>query len=154
MLDKLLFEAEREGIQIIEHDFDINNLKALYIDGVIALNPTALTSYIEKTCILAEEIGHHMTSFGNILDQKSIVNRKQEKRARNWAYHRLVPLDAFVRAFEAGVKNRYEFAELIGVTEDFLENAIERYRERYGLYTVFNGIYMIYFDPVGVLKVI
>lgn len=154
MLDKLLIEAEAEGIEIVEHAFNSNNIKGLYVDGVITLNPAAISTYIEKTCILAEEIGHHMTSYGNILDQRCIAKRKQEKRARSWAYYKLVPLEAFVQAFEAGVKNRYEFAELIGVTEDFLESSIERYREKYGLYTVFDEIYTVYFDPLGVLRAI
>lgn len=152
MLDKLLIEAECEGIEVLEHNFISSKIKGLYIDGVITLNSFQLSSYTEKTCVLAEEIGHHHTTYGNILDQKCIVKRKQEKRARCWAYYKLVPLEAFVQAHEAGVKNRYEFAELIGVTEDFLENTIERYKEKYGLYTKLNDLYTIYFEPLGVLK--
>ncbi|WP_374705852.1 ImmA/IrrE family metallo-endopeptidase [Paenibacillus lautus] len=154
LLDKLLIEAENEGIEIIEHAFTSNKLKGLYVDGVITLNTIAINSYIEKTCVLAEEMGHHLTSFGNILDQKCIVKRKQEKRARNWAYYKLVPLEAFIYAFETGVRNRYEFADTVGVTEEFLDFSIARYKEKFGLFTELNETYTIYFDPLGVLKAI
>lgn len=35
-------------------------------------------------CILAEEFGHHYTSFGDIIDLSDPSNRKQEHRARLW----------------------------------------------------------------------
>ena len=39
-------------------------------------------SETEKKCVLAEELGHHYTSSGNILDQSNVENRKQELLAR------------------------------------------------------------------------
>lgn len=36
----------------------------------------------EKKCVLAEELGHHYTTIGNILDQTDTANRKQERHAR------------------------------------------------------------------------
>lgn len=106
---------------------------------------------IKKACVLSEELGHHYTSFGNILDQSKLENRKQEKRARNWAYKRMIPLDKFIEAYQAGVTSRYEFAELIGVTEDFLTESIKHYQQKYGLCTTHNG-YIIYFENVVVVK--
>ena len=32
----------------------------------------------EKACVLAEELGHHYTTVGDIIDQKESENRKQE----------------------------------------------------------------------------
>jgi len=97
-------------------------------------------------------MGHYHTSSGNILDQKQITSVKQEKRARNWAYEKLVPLKGFIQAYKVAILNRYELAEFLEVTEDFLDQAIDHYKEKYGLYTEWED-YLIYFDPLGVLKV-
>ncbi|KAA9003981.1 ImmA/IrrE family metallo-endopeptidase [Paenibacillus spiritus] len=132
------------------------DIKGLYIETTnrqaILLNKS-IPLLSEKYCVLAEEIGHYYTSAGNILDQSDIRNRKQEKRARNWAYERLVPFACFIEAFHANARNRYEFAELIGVTEEFLEASIVHYQEVYGL-SVQVGGYVISFDPLGVTKLI
>src|SRR5690606_12425322 len=105
----------------------------------------------EKACILAEELGHYHTSVGNILDQRNIRNRRQERAARQWAYERLVPLEKIIEAYHARVDSRHELAEFLGVTEQFLHDAIERYREKYGLRVKYDG-YLIYFDPLGVVE--
>lgn len=40
-------------------------------------------SSVDKTCTLAEELGHYYTTTGDIIDQEDTSNRKQEYRARN-----------------------------------------------------------------------
>lgn len=107
----------------------------------------------EKTCVLAEELGHDEKNHGNILDQSKIENRKQEIRARNWAYEKLIPLEKFIEAYKThSIKNSFEFAEFLDVTQDFLESAIRYYQKKYGLYTIYQN-YTIHFDPVGVLDI-
>lgn len=46
----------------------------------------------EKSCVLAEEIGRRYTTIGDILDQNDMNNRKQELRARLWAYNKQIGL--------------------------------------------------------------
>lgn len=91
-------------------------------------------------------MGHHETSFGDILDQSSMANRKQEYKARIWAYKKMIPPEDLYSAFKAGCRNRYEIAEHIGVTEEFLEEALTYFRNRYpeGLR---KSSYMIRFIP-------
>lgn len=144
----LLNEAESQGVKVYERP--MGTIRGLYGDSVIWLNQ-GLTPNTEKVCVLAEEIGHYHTSTGNILDQKKITSIKQEKRARNWAYEKLVPLDKMIKAYEAGVCNRYELAEFLEVTECFLDAAIEHYKEKFGLYAEWED-YLIYLDPLGVLR--
>jgi hypothetical protein len=153
MFDRLKVEAAECGIEIIERPFKSMRLKGLYIDNVITLNSASISDRIEKTCVLAEEIGHHHTSYGIILDQSDIRARKQELRARSWAYERLVPLTEIVRAYKARVKGRYEIAEYLEVTEEFLDRSIRRYQERYGLYAPCDDWYIIYFEPLGVVEI-
>lgn len=110
-------------------------------------------SETEKKCVLAEELGHHYTSSGNILDQSSVENRKQEQIARTWAYNKLIGLVGIVDAYKSGCRNRSEMAEHLDVTEEFLSEALERYRNKYGTYTAVEN-YIIYFEPsLGVLEI-
>jgi len=148
--EMLINEAGRLNVEVSENPMG-SRIRGLYGDNVIWLNQ-GLPSNTEKVCVLAEEMGHYHTSSGNILDQKQITSVKQEKRARNWAYEKLVPLKGFIQAYKVAILNRYELAEFLEVTEDFLDQAIDHYKEKYGLYTEWED-YLIYFDPLGVLKV-
>lgn len=108
----------------------------------------------QKKCVLAEEIGHFHTTSGNILDQTNISNRKQEYRARLWAYNKLIGLQGIISANRAGCKNMFETAEYLDVTEDFLHEAIQCYRNKYGSYAICDN-YIIYFEPsIAVLELI
>jgi hypothetical protein len=102
---------------------------------------------------LAEELGHHYTTAGDILDQSQLNNRKQEKRARRWGYQKLVPLVKLVQAYKEGANNRFELADFLGVTEDFLEDAIKQYKEKYGTFHRIDDKYCICFDPLWILEV-
>lgn len=143
-------EAEQQGVDIYEKTLR-QRIKGLYADNIIWINRYIPTNK-EKACVLAEELGHYYTSYGDILDQTKIINRKQEKRARNWAYEKLIPLHKLIEAYECRCRNRFELAEYLDVTEDFLEAALKHYKEKFGLFTV-HGDYVIYFEPLGVLKV-
>lgn len=128
---------------------EVDGLKGFYLDGSIAIEKD-LTS-TEKACILAEELGHHYTTVGDILDQSIAENRKQEHRARVWAYRNALGLSDIIEAYKHGCRNRYELAEHLNVTETFLLGAIEDYKAQYGLFTRVDN-YMVYFEPLGVLE--
>lgn len=142
-----------DDLNIVEMDLsEVSGLKGLYVNGHIAIN--AKMSDIEKACVLAEELGHHYTSVGNILDMTSAANRKQEHQARLWAYNKQIGLFGLVRAFEHGCQNRFEIAEYLEVTEEFLEECIECYRNKYGICKQVNN-YVVYFTPyLAIIKII
>lgn len=125
-------------------------IKGLYSDGVVGISKYIRTSN-EKACILAEELGHYHTTYGNILDQSKIENRKQERRARAWAYEKLVPLTSILEAHWTGIQNQYELAEFLEVTEEFLHEAITYYKSKHGLYYEIDNC-LIYFEPLGVVE--
>lgn len=106
---------------------------------------------IEKKCVLAEELGHHYTTSGDILEEKTIPDRKQELQARLWAYDKLIGLMGIVNSYKAGCRNQHEMAEYLEVDEQFLVAALERYTSKYGKYTTIDN-YMISFEPLGVLE--
>lgn len=128
--EKLANEASEAGVDIIDYDFKSSNLKGLYQDNTIALSKRLKTN-AEKKCILAEEMGHYYTTSGNILDQKKTNNRKQEYKARTWAYRKLLHPDDLIRAFSKGCRNRYEISEYLDVTEDFLEQSLNYFKTQY-----------------------
>ncbi|PRS42904.1 ImmA/IrrE family metallo-endopeptidase [Bacillus sp. NMCC46] len=144
----LLKNAASSGIEVYEKSLSPNT-KGLYGDNVIWINRTL--SSVEKTCTLAEELGHHFTTHGNIIDQSILENRKQELRAREWGYKLLFPLERLIDAQKEGIRNRFELAEYLNVTEQFLEDALKRYKEKYGLYKKV-GKHTICFEPLGVIE--
>lgn len=141
--EALLDEACDMGLTVKEKPLKYNN-------GRIKGNRIAIRQDIntttEKACVLAEELGHHETSVGNILDMTSAANRKQERQARLWAYNKQIGLIGLVRAFEHGCQNRFEIAEYLEVTEEFLEECIECYRNKYGICKQVDN-YVVYFIP-------
>ncbi len=137
--EELITQYEHLNIKEISLS-GIDGLKGFYFDGNIAIEESLLNS--EKNCILAEKLGHHYTTCGNILDLSDTGNRKQELRARAWAYDKLIDLSGIISCFEAGCRNQYEMAEHLEVTEEFLKETIERYRQKYGVYTTVRNYIM------------
>lgn len=140
-LEQIAFD---EGVLIDYVDFKSSHLAGLYIDGSVALKSGMSSTKTADT--LAEELGHHYTTVGNILDQANIDARKQERKARLWAYDKRIGLSGFIQGFRQHCHSRYELAECLGVTEEFLQEAIECYREKYGCMVELDG-YIIIFEP-------
>lgn len=147
--EKLLNEAYQNDIDVYEKELS-PRIKGLYADDVIWINKI-IDRTNEKSCVIAEELGHYHTSSGDILKQSVLENRKQEKQARKWAHNKLITLSSFVDAYKIGINNRFELAEYLNVTEEFLLEAIESFKEQYGVY-VKTGNYTIFFEPLAVLE--
>lgn len=143
--EKLLEEAHKNNIEVIENVHFESKSKGLIKGNRIALSRT-LRTRAEKACILAEELGHYHTTVGNIINMKDIKNRKQEHYSRVWAYNDGVGLIGIVKAFEARCQNRHEIAEFLDVTEDFLTDAIDSYKSKYGISAELDN-YIILFEP-------
>lgn len=140
--------AEDENIEFIEMTFP-GDLKGLCKYKKIGINKKLNST--EKRCVLAEELGHYYTTVGNITDLKSVCNRKQEIKARKYAFETLVPLKSIIKASCEGCINLYELAEYLDVTERFLSDTLEHYQRKYGLYVELDN-YCIYFNPLTVCK--
>lgn len=144
-LEKLEQEAFEDEVKVHDYYLGDKSLKGIYIDGNVAIN-TSVNSNTEKTCVLAEELGHHYTSVGNIIDMTDARNRKQERQARLWGYNKLIGLSGIINAFRAGCQSRHEIADLLDVTEEYLQECIDCYRDKYGVYTMVDN-YIVYFIP-------
>ena len=148
--EQLLTAADQEGLLVKEQPLTEH-------DGLIRGRRVAIRQKIdtqkEKSCVLAEELGHYYTSSGDILDQSKVENRKQEYRARLYGYNLKIGLTGLIRAYESGCKNLYEMAEYLDATEEYLKEAIDCYKSKYGLCTSIDN-YIIYFQPFIVIKII
>lgn len=141
--DNLLMEAEKEGAIVREKDipgYDGRNYK-----NRIAIHKN-IPTYAEKTCILAEELGHYHTTIGDIQDQSLAANRKQELHARLHGYNRLIGLNGIIRSYRHRCQNLSEMAEYLEVTEDYLKEALEVYRQKYGTGVEIDN-YIVIFEP-------
>jgi len=145
--EELLDEAEKNGLITLE-------IELPYSKGRIIGKNIAINSYMnetEKTSVIAEELGHYYTTVGNILDQSNSSNRKQEFRARAVAYNRLIGVMGLTSAYKAGCHNQYEIAEFLGVTVEFLVDAINFYRGKYGICAKVDN-FVVYFDPLWMIE--
>lgn len=119
--EKLLAEYDKE-VDVEERKM-VN--EGLYCDGNIWINKDLTSS--RKACILAEELGHHYTTIGDITDQKDVGNRKQERKARKWAFEKLVPLQLIRFSIADGHVEPWDMAEYLDVDEEFLRDALKYY---------------------------
>lgn len=157
--ERLLQQSVDDNVHVCE-SFDLNGdtepitrLKGLYINGHVALDKDIETT-AEKTCVLAEELGHYYTSVGDILDISDASNRKQERQARFWGYNKLVGLRGMINAYEHGCKDKYEIAEYLEVTDEFLHDTIECYRDKYGVCTTIDNYLVIFIPNLRIGKIV
>lgn len=146
--EQLLMEADRKGLLTKEKNLPISK-------GRIKGNRIAIKrgmTEMEKKCVMAEELGHYYTGTGDILDQSSVSNRKQEMHGRIYAYNKLVGLMGIIDAHKHHCQNLFETAEYLDVTEEFLSDALNYYKAKYGKGVSIDN-YVIYFEPcLGVLE--
>lgn len=151
-LEKLEQDAFEANVRVHDYYLGEESLRGIYVNGNVAIN-TSVNNSIEKTCVLAEELGHHHTSVGNILDMDLTGNRKQERQARLWAYDKLIGLRRIINAFQHGCQSRYEIAEYLEVTEEFLDECISCYRDKYGVGITLDNYYIMFIPTLTVGKI-
>ena len=148
--EKLLDEAGAENL--IVKEFSLRANKGRIKGNRVAIKKDMPT--VQKACVLAEELGHHYTTAGDILDMHDTSNRKQEFHARLWAYDKLIGLTGIISAYKHGCTSLHDMAEYLEVTEEFLSETLEAYRRKYGCYAKLDN-YVIYFEPtLGILEMI
>lgn len=126
--EKLEDEAYRLGLIVKKKPLQSSDGR---IKGKKIAISDRLDTSVERACVLAEELGHYHTTVGNILSD-SYDDRKQEYKARLWAYDKMIGLERLVDAYLAGCETIYDAAEYLDVTTQFLEEAIEAYKSKNG----------------------
>ena len=141
--------ADQLGLEVIEKDFK-SSAKGLCKGNRIGISKSL--ENIEKRCVLAEEMAHSLLTVGDILDTRSYESMRQEMIARRAAYEFLVPLPDLVAAYFECQGNFYDIPDILGVTEEFLQNTIDHYSRKYnGM--IRRGNYIVYFSPFVICEV-
>ncbi|RGY94194.1 ImmA/IrrE family metallo-endopeptidase [Hungatella hathewayi] len=141
--DELLMEADKAGLIVKEAPLALND--GLCVGNKIAIRKDIVTS-VQKADVLAEELGHHFTTVGNIIEMQNSADEKQERAARLWAYNKQIGLSGIIEAFKAHRSDRFDIAEFLGVSEEFLAEALECYRQIYGTGIMIDNYY-VRFEP-------
>lgn len=147
--ESLLIENENENIDVVETSSLPHFQSGLYYEGTIYIKEN-MSAY-KKHETLAEEIAHHKITYGNILDQSKILNRKFEKKARWQAYESVISIQGIIDAYEYGVHNLHEMSIFFEVTEGFVQDTINHYKQKYGLMVRYKN-YNICFEPLTIYK--
>lgn len=129
-LNKLYDVAGKENIPVI--DFRMKN-KAIICKTnkriCIGLNYEKINSVTEEKELLAEELGHYYcNAFYNSNSDFSTISKK-EYRANKWKCTVLVSVNDFIDAFKKGLKNIYEIADYLCLSEDTVAFAYNYYKE-------------------------
>ncbi len=117
-----------------------------YCDGTAFISSNSINTV--KYGVLAEEIGHHETSFGIIINN-SLISLKQERIARARGYSYTASPDKIVKALLNYCATSQELAEYLGVPDEYLHSAIEYYKQKYGAFYKCKD-YILYFEPLSV----
>lgn len=129
-------EASDIGIDILTEEIPVPGMTAAYVRKpsgapIIILAPACC---VERTCGLAEELGHHHTGTDHVLHYDSVLDWKAEAHARKWAHDRLLTPEA-IRIAARNATDIYDLADALGVTESFLREAVDDYMVR-GLWAI------------------
>ena len=150
MYEALLEEARQKGLTVIEkYPFTSDRIRGLCCDDTIALS-AAIETGAERTVVLCEELAHATGTVGNIL-----TDPRMERKAREQSFERLASPEALIEAYLCGARETWEFAEHLGVTEQFLTEAMQSYRARYGILkkVTFAGTeYALSFEPILTIR--
>lgn len=126
--------VEKENI--IYEERNLSNLKSkgiyLKLDGIapmIAIDSSIINNTTVYICILSEELGHHFTTYGNLLEPKKnyidkLIKHKKENMARKWASNFLITDEEFIAALNKCISSKFEMAEFFDVTDELLEYKI------------------------------
>lgn len=141
--EDLLLETEQNDLIVKEKKLPLSDGR---IKGKRIAIRKDIPTLAKKADVLAEELGHYYTTVGNIINQNDVANRKQERRARLWAYDKRIGLTGIIEGYRNHCQSRHDLAEYLDVTEGFLQEAINCYHEKYGLCVDIDG-YTIFFEP-------
>lgn len=136
-MDSLETLAHQNNLQIIYENKMPMGQGGLIYGNKILLNPKL--SRCKQREILAEEIGHYKTTVGDIIDQASPFNLKQEIQARDFGCKLLISLDGLIACYKSGIDTPCEVANFFDVTVPYLWRTIDMYRRKIGIFFIYNG---------------
>lgn len=144
----LLDKVYNYGIDVFELDL-VGDCGYCYND-VIFINKNS--SEVTKYCILSEELGHYLKTVGDITNLEQTSNMKQEIVARRWSIDNLLTPDKIISVLLSGVSNKYELLDELYITDSFLDEAIQYYKNKFGIYYV-GETHLLVFEPLHIVEI-
>lgn len=147
--EEILQLAYEEGFYVIEAPL-YSPVDGFCYGNDLYINTRRLDTTTQKRCVLGEERWHGKKTVGDISDQTKVENVKQERFARKCCYYEYMHPDKIVKALLSNCTNIQEMCEYLNVTEEYFYEAIEYYKQKYGLFYRCKD-YTLYFEPLYVI---
>lgn len=133
-LKELFQTIEKENIIFEEINIKYNNSSGIYLNipnipPTIGISKFLLNNRCKYISVLAEELGHHFTSLGNLtIESKNysekLMKNKQEHKAKSWAANFLVSDDEFLQALCNCISTSFEICDFFDITNEMLQYKI------------------------------
>lgn len=127
----------------------INSLKAVPNPSEKVLDMLDLMQYKEEL----DDKSLELQSQSKWIDARQKYLAKQEALARSRAMERTVTLDGLIHCYFNHAWSLEEVADYFGVTEKYVQQAIQNYRNKYGLVFRYNGYYFDLRKAINISKV-
>ena len=129
-LTELYDISESENVPV--YSFQMNECESISVlqDGncFVAIDPMKLQSETEEKEKLSHELGPCATGAFYNRYAACDIREKHERRANIWSIKKLIPKDELLKALDdCFCANRFELAEHFGVSEDFMQMALDYY---------------------------
>lgn len=109
----------------------------------------SLDTTAKKTCILAEELEHYISTPQDLFTAPKDLRDKYENIARFAAIRRLMSFDKLIKC--RILCDIYEMADYLNITPEFIATGLLAYKEHYGYSVLYRG-YTIRFEPFSVQR--
>jgi Zn-dependent peptidase ImmA (M78 family) len=136
-MDKLndIFKIiDNENIILEETNLNHTYLKGIYfsipeVPPTIGIDKSIVSYSFMYISVLAEELGHHFTTSGNLLNDcnnysEELQKNKKEQNAKLWAANLLISDEEFVHALNSCISSISSMAEYFNVTEEIINYKI------------------------------
>lgn len=150
LYEQWLQKAEDFGLSVAENVPFESQAKGLICGDCIGLSQSLETT-AEKACVLAEEVIHSQLNVGDIRDQRVSGNSWQEHKTRKTLHKHLANVRTIAYLLKSGCKNSNEIADKMGITEELLLEAINGYKEEYGVFIPLEDD-ILFFEPTLYLR--
>lgn len=134
-LTKLYNIADKNDILIVDlriHNDTVGAMSQCYDNKnyIIGIDEKKIDGQADLKVKLAHELGHCKTgSFYNRYSKLDVIG-KHERRADTWAANKLIPVSKIKKAFQEGDTEAWQLAERFEVTQQFVERAIQIYKDK------------------------
>lgn len=127
MLSDIYYYADEHGIDL--YYYPMRQATAMsFPDGTVAIDVDKIETSAEEATILAHEIGHIATGYFYNISTPLLTRSFCEGKAHRWAIKKLLPASKLQEVIEQGIQTTWELAEHFGVTEQFVQEAIQYYK--------------------------